>query len=385
MISWGSGIFLFGALGILVPLIIHLLSKKAGKTIEFGSLRFLRETETKTMKSLFPSQWWLLLLRSKILLVLAVILAQPLLSEESEEIGTGYLIDPFLRGEPWFNEMVDSLADKNTYWLTAGYPGITEEIGSRKEQNFYQLLQTVPNLEVSKWKIISPLHQASFQGRNEIFPVEYEWIQPPVTPKEEVVSGYQKEDRNYQLVASFDEWLTGFELREVDQSFQKQAIKVHISSDELYAELNGIFKSALSTLQNVSHLTIEEVNSPAESDWLIWLNTEKPPRTKGIILLNDATMQSWQVVNEHQALVSGDLVRKESIQINLPLQLLRLFQGNDKTKGNSLLTIDLNQFSYRHYNADSEASKKDISESIWILLLVLLLLERWFSFKASMS
>lgn len=69
--SFANPIWLWGLLALLVPLVIHLLSKKQTQVLPFGSLRFLRESSSSQSRSIELSDIWMLLLR---LLLLAMII-----------------------------------------------------------------------------------------------------------------------------------------------------------------------------------------------------------------------------------------------------------------------------------------------------------------------
>lgn len=72
--------FLFGALAALLPLIIHLLSRRRAETVDFSSLRFLRELERRQIRRVRIRQILLLIVRSLIILTVALALARPTLS-----------------------------------------------------------------------------------------------------------------------------------------------------------------------------------------------------------------------------------------------------------------------------------------------------------------
>lgn len=65
--------FLFGLLGMAVPLVIHLLSRRTAHKVEFSSLEFLRNLEKKSLRRVRVRQ--LLLLAVRMLLIAAVSLA----------------------------------------------------------------------------------------------------------------------------------------------------------------------------------------------------------------------------------------------------------------------------------------------------------------------
>ena len=72
--------FLFASLAALVPLIIHLISRRRVETVDWSSLRFLKELERKRIRRVRLRQILLLIIRSLIILAVAVALARPTLS-----------------------------------------------------------------------------------------------------------------------------------------------------------------------------------------------------------------------------------------------------------------------------------------------------------------
>ena len=74
-----NGAFLFAALAALLPLLIHLISRRRVATIDFSSLRFLKELERKRIRRVRLRQILLLIVRSLIILAAALSLARPTL------------------------------------------------------------------------------------------------------------------------------------------------------------------------------------------------------------------------------------------------------------------------------------------------------------------
>jgi hypothetical protein len=72
-----NGAFLVAALVALVPVVIHLISRRRVETVDFSSLRFLKELERKRIRRVRLRQILLLIVRSLILLSVALALARP--------------------------------------------------------------------------------------------------------------------------------------------------------------------------------------------------------------------------------------------------------------------------------------------------------------------
>ncbi|WP_325121452.1 BatA domain-containing protein [Marivirga sp.] len=74
--SWLNPIALWGLTALAVPILIHLWSKNKTKEIAFGSIRFLRESSTLQSKKVQLSEIPLLLVRLLILILVVLLMAK---------------------------------------------------------------------------------------------------------------------------------------------------------------------------------------------------------------------------------------------------------------------------------------------------------------------
>jgi hypothetical protein len=80
---------LFGLAAAAIPILIHLLNLRRLKTIDFSTLRFLRELQKTTMRRLRLRQWILLILRTLLVLFLVLAFARPALKGAFPDIAGG--------------------------------------------------------------------------------------------------------------------------------------------------------------------------------------------------------------------------------------------------------------------------------------------------------
>jgi len=74
-----AGLAVAGAIGMLIPIIIHLLSRQRRKPVEWAAMRFLIEAFRKHKRRLQLEQWLLLAVRCLILALFGAALARPIL------------------------------------------------------------------------------------------------------------------------------------------------------------------------------------------------------------------------------------------------------------------------------------------------------------------
>ncbi|WP_339627736.1 BatA domain-containing protein [uncultured Maribacter sp.] len=115
--------YLWALLGLLVPIAVHLWSKKEAKTIKIGSIQLLSESKSKQSSSIQLNELWLLLLRMLIISVLTLVLAKPIWNSRIDNASLTYLVEPDLSQNKNFMTRLDSLADEQEIRLfKKGFP-----------------------------------------------------------------------------------------------------------------------------------------------------------------------------------------------------------------------------------------------------------------------
>ena len=88
--------YLWSLFGVLIPIGIHLWSRREARTIRVGSIELLEASETARSRAIRPNEWWLLALRILIVALLALVLSGPRVWLPSPRQGLVYIIDPSL-------------------------------------------------------------------------------------------------------------------------------------------------------------------------------------------------------------------------------------------------------------------------------------------------
>jgi hypothetical protein len=70
-------LFLFGLIAASIPILLHLLNLRKLKTVEFGTLRFLKRLQRRNIRRVKLKQWLLLALRTLIIALVALAFARP--------------------------------------------------------------------------------------------------------------------------------------------------------------------------------------------------------------------------------------------------------------------------------------------------------------------
>ena len=115
--------YLWALLGFLVPLVIHLWSKKEAKTIKIGSVQLLDESNSRQSSSIQLNEWLLLLLRMLILALVVLLMAGPQWRIKPNKKQITYLVEPSLAHHSSLMGLLDSLGETSrVLLLKQGFP-----------------------------------------------------------------------------------------------------------------------------------------------------------------------------------------------------------------------------------------------------------------------
>ncbi len=195
MLRFLSPFWLISLLAVAVPVAIHLLSRKAGRKIKVGSIRFLEASASHRLKSLKLSEIPLLLLRIALIAALALLLAQPrwlTKPHEAETMPRGWVL---VTPEILFNlgrahhQLIDSLAAAGSelHLFTVGFPSFKlsdSATRQRTEENLWSLLREVDRLapQTPLW-IFSPNRLTSVRGERPALQPTVNWHAVPSTQR----------------------------------------------------------------------------------------------------------------------------------------------------------------------------------------------------------
>ena len=79
-LSWISPLYLSGVLLLALPVLLHLVQRQSQSGIKFPSLMFLKKIQYREKRRLKIRNWWLLVLRCLLLLLVVLAFARPFLS-----------------------------------------------------------------------------------------------------------------------------------------------------------------------------------------------------------------------------------------------------------------------------------------------------------------
>lgn len=374
-----SATYLLGLLAIALPVIIHLWSKKTRKTVAFGTTKFLEEDDTQTIKSLLPTEWLLLFLRSTIIACLILILSEPLIKRE-ETSKKWTLVDPEYRGHPGLTRLLDSL-NGEVRWFSQGFPLLEDSIIYR-EAPHWKLLNDLSNERGKEIVIISPRHLKNYQGMRNQIP-ELSWINLPAEPHKFQLGQYASEASYFTITGMSDNRQTTYAH---DHGEQRVANRIEfdlmIYADEDHQALKTFIEATLEAIRESSPLNIKLVDEQT-ADWLIWLSHEPPPSRRKLLFASQkgAKNKIHEISDQVYQLASYDV--ESYLSHDFPLQLEQILsRGLLEERLNDHRVLPENQiFEATQVKAQILDLWKSVNSWFWGLLILFILLERYLSLR----
>ncbi|WP_421803996.1 BatA domain-containing protein [Flagellimonas sp.] len=180
--------YLWALLGLLVPLAIHLWSKKEANTIKIGSVQLLDESNSRQSSSIQLNEWLLLLLRMLILALIVVLMAGPQWRTKGNQQQVTYLVEPSLANEPTLATILDSLQeDASVRLFTNGFPEWDLDTDYQAEQetpNYWQLAQRLDSLRSDSLVVFTKALAKGVKSKRPNTQKKIQWV---VTEGEEIL------------------------------------------------------------------------------------------------------------------------------------------------------------------------------------------------------
>ncbi|MFT5736263.1 MAG: hypothetical protein ACI9SG_000603 [Maribacter sp.] len=168
--------YLWGLFAVALPFIIHLWNKGDLKTIKVGSIRYLKEQETKQTRQLKLNELLLLFLRMLLLTLLVFLLAEPTINSQNKNVTLTYVIEPSLLKEGQMNVFLEDAPDATLRLLAKGFPELDlENLPDSKTDN-WQMAQELQQLNSDSIVVFSKAMLSSMKGIRPTISNKVHWI-----------------------------------------------------------------------------------------------------------------------------------------------------------------------------------------------------------------
>jgi hypothetical protein len=417
-------LFLWALLGLSAPIAIHFWSKKKVKTIKIGSTRFLSEMNPKQTSNVRLNEWVLLLLRTLIIALIALILAAPRMEIFNNERSITYLVETSLLGSEKVNKILDTISDSEVRLLEPGLPLLTDIGLLRSEQsvpNYWQLAQQMENLETDSIVVLTKGLQSGFKGMRPELSVPIHWLLiDTVQSTSSVVEAVKSTDQVVLTAINSNHRFLDYDREtfalnnsmftvDLNQDsiliksnneaiklplLKEKVTKVLIAADVSFSAETIYLSSAFEALskylkQDIQITSVKELQGIdlVSFDVLVWLKQDSLLTFLGKKLLwkPDELAQSLiePGVSNDVYLLRRHLDAENSIDLYLPEQLIGLLglhtQLPDHMQILDMRAMDMQEIQvYKDLDGflGRPQKLKDISSWLWFLLLLLLPAER---------
>lgn len=263
--EWIRPTLLWGLLGLLVPVMIHLWNRKKERVIYWAAMTWLNQEESQSSRSLKLENWILLVIRMILLFLLVVLLAGIFwkgLDLKSQESKILHLVLP---EEQVVEEFRFELAQakesgQSVFWLASGFPSFSLESIKSLEfsaENLQSYLDEIPE-QVDSLYIYTSLESS-------IFPKSTYWV--PVNPKFKIatISKAKPKYPSFRLgsgeVLTVDQVGNLVKLPEQNVESSRPFEPISVAFIELTENKKVEILRALTAIQEVYGLTFQEVDS----------------------------------------------------------------------------------------------------------------------------
>lgn len=199
-------VFLWGMLGAIVPIAIHLWSKQEAMVVKIGSIKLLEKQESTKSRRLYLNEIPLLILRVLIIAVLSVIAAVPNFPISSQSEGNNFviLISPALANAIEDYLPTETLANTDIIHIfKSGLPyWEADKIYISDEPDYWQLIPEIEELQQDSILIISQQQLRKVKGKRPVSSKNITWLEA------------EKSDVNQSIIkaSEFEERLNIWEL-----------------------------------------------------------------------------------------------------------------------------------------------------------------------------
>ncbi len=421
--------YLWALLGLLVPIAIHLWSKKEAKTIKIGSVQWLSESKSKQSSSIQLNEWWLLVLRIVIISLLVLLMAKPQWHSKVSNTSLTYIIEPELIQHTdfmsRFNEIND---DQEIRLLHKGLP-LEENEQDITAQHFlpdyWALASEMDALQTDSIVVFTKGLAKGLKGARPETKHKMHWVViDSALAKETPLLAYKKKnglqlftgksspfdtkvskkyiklDDDFALSNNGDSLvIAGKNPVEKIPVYVQNPVKIALYYTDSLQKDKSYVEAALKAISIYSNREIQvessldtEVVSNKEVDAMIWLSAKPAPKTakKLLVFKEDALSKSMIItgVAEHTYYLTKRITSENAVTERLTEQLLQMLDINGEVEKfiaevdrRSVTATELETTYTPSKRKQKQLAGQNVNPYLWLILLVLLLVERFVAYK----
>ncbi len=422
--QFANPIWLWGLTGLLIPVGIHLLSRKEGKIIKIGSIRHLEDTNTAQFKSLRLNEMLLLALRC-LLIVLLVFFLSGFHFIGIEKKGPNWLlVEKGLERDQQFIFLIDSLKQNGfeLRFLSPGFPRSIDSILGTGNISYWSLLENLKTKSLNQAVVISYNYLKGFRGKRISLPGNFYWISKiPAAIEFPLKTIRHSNDSATLRLGQSDAYRTYFITKPATitpgQHYFKSVgldsipvefpdtISIAVVSDpefdydvKLITTALKVAKETSPDIFNIDTSRVDKYSKDQKTDWVVWLSNKPPPHshTCNTIIYKKNELDGIDLFERNEVYPGGysswfltkrvneEIALRENLTVQLALTLLPKGKYQNRVQQFDRRVLpekrmwDTIAASTKPFNASTIASNE---KYIAILFLTFLLIERLVAFR----
>ena len=366
-------IALWGLSLLLIPLIIHFLSKKDQKPIQMGSIMFLTPAESQSSRSINFTQWFLFMMRCLIIIILIMIISDFYFSDR-ESIKSIYLEDSVISR---LNESKDLtyLTDSEHQVFTIN--GVDNPPGSFK--NYWTLIQYINGQQDSSI-VFSENMLKGFSGNPILLDKRHQWRPIPQQSLTQSKDTVNDDENSFEITWNHLEELTTYSIDQITTQRSPDTVFFRLIASQSSMDMLESFQKIILAMDQQIPIKLA-ISDKADADWVI-LSDTVIEMNSNFVIRHQNSESDLRFMNEYPGyftltghlsldnLVASDFIDQWSQEITY--RYLEMEKKDKRTITSQPRYADLKEETDDHI----EARIKPVGTPLWLLLFLFILLER---------
>ncbi len=411
-------IWLWGLMGLLIPIGIHLLSRKEGKVLRMGSIRYLEDSTTKQFRSLRLNEVLLLALRCLAIALLVFFLSGLQFNASGGHQKKWLVVEAGLENDAHFSSLSDSLK-KEGYelkQLSKGFPSL--DSAKTERLDYWSAVDLLKRKSLQQVVVLSYNYVSGFKGKRLTLPTNIRWITAAPEPVEFPIQAVRlagdslsirkgtstPQETNFETVKAITPHGEYFHMgKDSIRINAPDTVSLAFVGDEAFAYDQMILTASLEALKGSIPTHIqwknykpENISQAPKTAWVVWLSTEKIPEgmINRQIILRPNGVESGPLLSRQPGkegsetwIITKRLNEEIALQEKLPWQLANviLIKPEVDPGFDRRALPDIAQWSTETatggLQADIPAGQNDPSPLLAFAFMAVLLTERLVAFK----
>ncbi|WP_054558294.1 BatA domain-containing protein [Croceitalea dokdonensis] len=412
--------YLWWIMALAVPLAIHLLHRGKAKTVKVGSVKFLKRDENNRNRNVRLNELFLLLLRSLMVVLVVLLICGPEFKRITKREALSYFVAPEVLKDKALGVFLDSVASEHPVKLfTHGFPQWDADNlpdSSSDGLDYWQLARALDGYPSDSVVIFTKGYVSRVKGNRPKIAANIRWVVLEEKESNERYVGAVESQVGFNLVKQhMTRERTWFQIRPISRKdaivqtikkdslqlkghspipiINKDTIKVAFTAHSDFETEQDFFSSAIKAISSYTGQPIRfDVVTDANNkmgqmaydvhihlgEKMVLGNTVNTI-TFELDSLQNKLFQQGRTANHwilNKRLTMGNVLKQDLVGHLLEILPLAISSQNLKTDKRQLAEAELQVSRVKDLKPTKTMQRADITPWLWLVLLVVILLER---------